>query len=103
MGLKCARDAIQRGMLSISRQFEEAKQMYADVAYYANKNDKSVTSWLTNLTSLYTNVCKGIDVYMKDVENKRNVKSTALQLQKMPLPKFDGDVRKYARFKSDFF
>ena len=39
---------------------------------------------------------------MKDVANKRDVKSTALQLQKMPLRKFDGDVRKYARFKSEF-
>ena len=76
--------------------------MHVDVAYYANKDDKSVTGWLTNLTSLCTNVCKGIDVYTKDAENIRNVKSTALQLQKMPLPKFDGDVRKYARFKSDF-
>ena len=92
----------------LKKQMERCKNAQA---HYLSTLDRSdVTSelkWTDTIHDMYTETLQIIASYTSDLPSETrqddNKKSNfGLKLQRMPLPKFNGDIREYPRFKDDF-
>ena len=71
-------------------------------------NAETEIAWLIDVRKQYQ-IAMGIITKLKDMNCKKKVGSFAapkskrcnLQLQKIPMPSFSGNIRDYPRFKSD--
>ena len=80
-------------MKIVNKCFEEVVLLHKELSCKQGYNE-NVVDWLRDLTSLHHRTCSL-------VENNEILKNS-IQLQKLPLPTFDGNIQRYARFSSDF-
>ena len=90
----------------LKTQMERCKNAQAQ---FLSVNDseqvKSELLWTNDIHDAYTDITAKIlskaRASKEDVSNLQR-KTYGLKLQPMPLPKFDGDIREYPRFRKDF-
>ena len=68
-----------------------------------NENIEQEIEWIRNIHTRYTSVSAKAETL---IDNERKSESTQkqnlLQLEKIKMPQFTGDIREYPRFKTDF-
>lgn len=100
---------LQESQHDMKKQMERCKNAQAHYLSTLDREDVGgELQWTDSIHDIYTETAQIIAMYTSDLpaedsrsdEGKRN--SIGLKLQRMPLPKFDGEIREYPRFKSDF-
>ena len=118
---KHSADTISHAMHLVLNQFEETKRKHLDFTVKAPETDKGKNSgWLNTLVDQLAKFKSDVDTYLKNElciksetekpnlekpeksGNEKSVNGPAMKLQKMPLPKFNGDARYFHRFKREF-
>ena len=99
------RETITRERASLVRQFEEVKRKHSELCSFCPTDDEgSYKVWLNELIEQFSKVNSTSEAYLRkpiaDVKGYETCKS--VRMDKMPLPKFEGEVRFYYRFKRDF-
>ena len=92
----------------LKKQMERCKNAQAHYLSTLDRSDVTAElKWTDDIHDVYTDTLQIIASYTSDIpsetkldDSKKN--SFGLKLQRMPLPKFNGDIREYPRFKNDF-
>ena len=95
----CSAVSMERERLLVKQQFQEVKRYNSELMFVSDEHTKE---WLTRLIGRYSKVNDVIDEYINTLNSSKKVHLPRIQLEKIPLPKFNGDVRSYPRFKKDF-
>ena len=98
----CTSVSLERERSLIKQQFDEVKRYNSELSLLLDAEDKSSQEWLTRLIENYSKLNDTIDVYVKKLAFSKRYDMPKIQLEKIPLPKFNGDIRSYPRFKRDF-
>ncbi|XP_066029071.1 uncharacterized protein [Pocillopora verrucosa] len=68
-----------------------------------NENIEQEIEWIRNIHARYTSVsAKAETLIDKERKSESTQKQNLLQLEKVKMPQFTGDIREYPRFKTDF-
>ena len=90
----------------LKTQMERCKNAQAQfLSVIDSEQVKSELLWTNDIHDAYTDItAKLLSKTRKSKEDVSNLqrKTYGLKLQPMPLPKFDGDIREYPRFRKDF-
>ena len=95
---------IVAGTKDVKLQLEKCKESHTsllfhlDVQHYEDEN-----KWLEGIYTLYKELNNKVYKYIESVtkrekEEKGNI---GLKIERLKMPSFDGDIRKYSKFKSD--
>ncbi|XP_068742221.1 uncharacterized protein [Montipora capricornis] len=96
-------------ILQLEEAFKECKQTNKELLNLLTKESaESEIRWIHDIQRKYNGIIEKLDVQIvKDEQLKESKqaikeKTTNLSLEKIKLPKFDGEIRKYPQFKRDF-
>ena len=109
-------DSMRKGLLkqnhnNMKKQVERCKNAQAEyIACLPTSEVKEELKWTNEIHDLFTEVSIKLASHNIDDSNENKVcenknanqRSYGLKLQPMPLPKFNGDIKEYPRFKDDF-
>ena len=100
---------IQKFHLQLEEAFQECKQTNKELLNLLTKESaESEIRWIHDIQRKYNGIIEKLDVQIdKDEQLKESKqaikeKTTNLNLEKIKLPKFDGEIREYPQFKRDF-
>ena len=97
---------LKESQCDLKTQLERCKNAQAQYLSTLERNKvKDELSWTDDVHNIYTDATTEIALctQKKHLEQEDSPKrSYGLKLQPMPLPKFDGEIREYPRFKDDF-
>ena len=99
---KCPITSIERERTVILQQFSDVKQSHNNLSVLLVENDKVFHDWLIKLVSEFSEINHIIDTYVMSTDVLTPKAVNNIQLEKIPLPRFDGDIRLYPRFRHDF-
>ncbi|XP_068696785.1 uncharacterized protein [Montipora foliosa] len=95
--------------LQLEEAFKECKQTNKELLNLLTKESaESEIRWIHDIQRKYNGIIEKLDVQIaKDEQLKESKqaikeKTTNLSLEKIKLPKFDGEIREYPQFKRDF-
>ena len=92
------KEIILRERELLTKTFEEIQSAHKKLCFIRKGDvDNSLSQWRTKKFNEYGCICKRVDDYLR-VEPKT---CTTLMLEKIPLPKFDGNIRNYPQFIKD--
>ena len=109
---KFPKETIIREKNLIAQQFEVVKHKHSEFRLVCTDvDDKSHANWLNNVFEKLSSINNLADLYIRTVgvktESRENLPERThfenVKIDKMPLPKFEGNARFYHRFKSDFY
>ena len=93
----------------IEDEFQECKKSNAELLrLLSSESVEAETNWIATIQTFYHEINEKIVVSYTNVEEAKGTKqeSTAsapfLKLEKVRMPQFDGELRKYPQFKRDF-
>ena len=98
---KCPIASIERERTITLQQFTDVKESHIQLSVLL-VDEKESHDWLMKLVSEFSKMNCIIDSYIATANIFTPKSSTNIQLQKIPLPKFEGDIRTYPRFRRDF-
>ena len=100
---------IQKFQLQLEEAFQECKQTNKELLNLLTKESaESEIRWIHDIQRKYNGIIEKLDVQIdKDEQLKESKqaikeKTTNPNLEKITLPKFDGEIREYPQFKRDF-
>ena len=100
---KCIPDTLPNEKILLATNFEDLKRSHGDyVALVTDADSKELLEILSNLSDTFNRVNTSIDRYTTSYKEKTAKRNTPFHMEKMPLPKFDGNSRHYPRFQKDF-
>ena len=87
----------------LAANFEDLKRSHGNyVALATDADSKELLEILSNLSDTFNHVNMSIDRYTSSYKEKTAKRNTPFRMEKMLLPKFDGNSRHYPRFLKDF-
>ena len=96
-----SKEFLEKERESVNHQFNKLKEVHTNYSIISlEDDDKTNIDWMNNVSEILTSINSTIDkhvVKVDEINSKRNIR-----LQKIPLPKFEGSVRNFPRFKRDF-
>ena len=100
---------IQKFQLQLEEAFKECKQTNKELLNLLTKESaESEIRWIHDIQRKYNGIIEKLDVeiakdeQLKESKQAIKEKTTNLSLEKIKLPKFDGEIREYPQFKRDF-
>ena len=103
---KATISTIQKFQLQLEEAFKECKQTNKELLNLLTKESaESEIRWIHDIQRRYNGIIEKLDVQIaKDEQLKESKqaikeKTTNLSLEKIKLPKFDGEIREYPQFK----
>ena len=99
---ECSVVSVERERLHLKQQFDEVKRYNSEFMLACDDGLDSAQNWLSALTKQYSTVNDAIDKYINVIKAPKRADLPKIHLEKIPLPKFDGDIRSYPRFRQDF-
>ena len=88
---------------TIFKECKEINAKYVELLAEEQLDVSNEISWMKNLQKTYSHTTGEIEKRIaKNKERKEDKSSASVRLEKVKLPTFDGNLRNYARFKSDF-
>ena len=107
---KCSKDLIEQEKMNLYKVFDNLQEKYKELCTHTEHPKMMLTQEETFMEYKIK-----IDRYMSNLEmkslNEKNEREIQMQkerskigfqMDKLPLPKFDGNIRSYHRFKGDF-
>ena len=93
---------VLRELHLVTKTFEEVQSAHNKSAVLKRADeDKSLGMWDTKSYTDFGRISKIVDYYLR-TEREREPKTASILMEKIPLPKFDGNIRKYPQFIKDF-
>ena len=83
---------------SINQSYNKVKEAHSEYSKVV-KSEETDSSWINKASDISLETICVIDKYIKKLDTNSK---PHFRLQKIPLPKFEGNVRNYPRFKRDF-
>ena len=100
---------IQKFQLQLEEAFKECKRTNKELLYLLTKESaESEIRWIHDIQRRYNRIIEKLDVQiakdeqLKELKQAIKEKTTNLSLEKIKLPKFEGEIREYRQFKRDF-
>ena len=93
------------GAKDVKLQLEKCKELHTSLLCHLNvPHHETENEWLEGVYVLHKELNNKVYKYIESVtekerEEKRDI---GLKMERLKMPSFDGDIRKYSRFKSDF-
>ena len=87
----------------LNEQLERCKNSHAEYLSTIDWSENWI-SWTDDIYDAYADIASKLLSKIKVEDHFKSLpkKSHGLKLQPMPLPKFDGNIREYPRFRDDF-
>ena len=86
----------------VTKTFEEVQSAHNKLAVLKKTDeDKSLVMWYTNIYTDFGRLIKIVDNYLR-TEPEKELKIASILMEKIPLTKFDRNIRKYPQFIKDF-
>ena len=96
-----SKEYIEKERESMKCQFDKLKEVHANYSIMSSEKDDTINrDWINKVAETLNNINSTIDKYVINCDEAKSRKN--IRLQKIPLPKFEGNVRNYPRFKRDF-
>ena len=99
----------------LSKVFNDIQLAQNDLCLVQGKDDKNLLLWYSKILSTFESINEKADQYIKkspepekcikkpsEPEKSCETRKTQMNMAKIPLPTFDGNIRNYPRFKRDF-
>ena len=100
---KCPIVSIERERTALLQQFADVKESHSKLSLLLFPgDDNDLQDWLAKLISEFSEVNRTIDTYVANSDVSTPKGPINIQLRKIPLPRFEGDIRTYPRFRRDF-
>ena len=92
---------IMEALKDVKLQLERCRESHVKYleSMETGSDDKEHTSWIEDLYRIRSDISQKVANHFKILEAK---KDSIIQVEKMKLPVFNGEMRHYAKFKSDF-
>ena len=88
---------------SLSTQFDKLKDVHSAYTTVASPAVvDQLNTKMTNYTKRYNMLKISVDKKITSYKQETLAKKTPFRMEKMPLPRFDGQIRQYPQFKKDF-
>ena len=100
------RETVLREFNLLSKSFEGVQYAHHKLSVVKESDDdKSLATWNAKLHTTFGRLSKMVDNYSEESKTaavKKLPQLTKFYMEKLPLPKFDGNIRNYPRFIKDF-
>jgi len=101
MNNNVSKEYIEKERESMKWQFDKLKEVHTNYSIMSSEKDDTINrDWINKVAETLNNINSAIDKYVINCDEAKSRKN--IRLQKIPLPKFEGNVRNYPRFKRDF-
>ena len=104
-------DVIEGAQADLKKQFEMCKEAQRQLITILDiQSGQEEISWMKKINKIYSQINLKVGIFMQNHQKNtklafcRNEMSAGqgIRLEHMKMPVFDGDIRDYPRFKSDF-
>ena len=96
-----SKEYLKKERESVNQQFIKLKEIHNNYSILASaSDDKTNVDWINKTSEIVSQTNSLVDKYIlksDEMKTKQN-----FRLQKIPLPKFEGNVRNFPRFRRDF-
>lgn len=96
-------NALETSKEDLKRQLEHCKRAHGQyVLLLETEKANEEMSWIVKFQDICARLSQRIGELIQQQKDQRSKKDGGMKLERMKLPTFDGNLREYPRFKSDF-